>query len=252
MLFDTHAHYDDEQFDGDREELLRSLPGAGVGLVVDPGSDMATSRRAAELAERYDFLYFAAGVHPHDSRDAPEDWNELRELASRPKCVAIGEIGLDYYYDGDFRDTQKRVLEEQLNLAEELNKPVIIHEREAVADCLDILRRHRAVRGVVHCCSVSWEVARELLDMGWYLSFTGIITYKNARKSVETVERMPMDRLMIETDSPYLAPVPRRGHRNSSLNLRYIAERVAEIRGMTLEQVAEATTANGRRFFGIG
>ncbi|MGM9521884.1 MAG: TatD family hydrolase [Oscillospiraceae bacterium] len=252
MFFDTHAHYDDEKFDADRDELLASMEAAGVELIVDPASDIASAEKARGIAERFAFVYFAAGVHPHEAQAAaPEYLHRVRELAAHPKCVAIGEIGLDYHYDFSPRDVQRQVLEEQLCLAEELNKPVIIHEREACADCMDILHRHRGLRGVVHCYSGSWETARELLDMGWYISFTGAVTFKNARRPVEVVSKLPLDRLMIETDSPYMAPVPCRGERNSSLLLHFIAERIAEIRGVTTEEIARATAENGRRFFNI-
>ena len=253
MFFDTHAHYDDGKFDADRERLLASMPANGVELIVDPASDIASAEKAQSIAHRFDFVYFAAGVHPHEAAEAAPDYlDRVRALAADPKCVAVGEIGLDYHYDFSPRDVQRRVLDEQMALAMELNKPVIIHEREAVADAMDILRRYRGIQGVVHCYSGSWETARELLDMGWHISFTGVVTFKNARRPVEVVEKMPMERLMIETDSPYMAPVPHRGERNSSLLLHHIAEKIAEIRGMSVEDVARITTENGKRFFGIG
>ena len=252
MFFDTHAHYDDEKFDGDRDELLSSMLENGVELIVDPASDIASGQKAMGIAERFSFVYFAAGVHPHEAQEAPEDYLEqIRRQAAHEKCVAIGEIGLDYHYDFSPRDVQRRGLDEQLSLAEELNKPVIIHEREAVADCLDILRAHRGLPGVVHCFSGSWETAKELLDMGYYISFTGVITFKNARRPVEVAEKMPLERMMIETDSPYMAPEPCRGSRNSSLYLKYIAQRLADIRGLDMETVARRTLENGRRFFSI-
>ncbi len=253
MYFDTHAHYDDEKFDLDRGELLEKMRPAGVELIVDPASDIASAKKARDIAAKYDFVYFAAGVHPHEAGEAAEDYlEEIRALARDPKCVAVGEIGLDYHYDFSPRDVQRRVYGEQLELAKELGLPAIIHEREAVRDNLDVLKAHPGVRGVVHCYSGSWETARELLDMGLYISFTGIVTFKNARRCVEVIEKMPVERMMIETDSPYMAPVPHRGERNSSLNVHLVAERIAEIRGMDPERVAEITAANGRRFFGIG
>ncbi len=252
-LFDTHAHYDDEQFDGDRNALLASMPENGVELIVDPASDIASSEKARDIAERFPFVYFAAGVHPHEAAKAAPDYlDRVRELSAHPKCVAVGEIGLDYHYDFSPRDVQRRVLEEQLSLARELGKPVIIHEREACADCLDILGRFRDVRLVIHCFSGSWETARTLLDWGFYLSFTGVVTFKNARKPLEAAAKMPLDRLMLETDSPYMTPVPHRGERNSSLLLHLVAEKIAELRGMDAEELAETAFENGKRFFGIG
>ncbi len=252
MLFDTHAHYDDEKFNDDRDALLRSLAENGIGLVVNPGSDIASSRKARELADSYDFLYFAVGIHPQEAGKVPSDYIDiLRDLANHPKCVAIGEIGFDYHYDEPDREIQKRVFREQMELAGELNLPVIIHERDACADNLAMLREFPNVHGVQHCYSGSWETAKELLSMGYYISFTGVVTFKNARKVLETVEKMPLDRLMVETDSPYLAPAPHRGERNSSLFLHYTAERIAEIRGIDTETVINSAAENGIRFFGI-
>lgn len=252
MLFDTHAHYDDEKFDADRGPLLAQMRDAGVGLIVDPASDIASAKKARDIAHAYDFVWFAAGVHPHEAARAAEDYPEaIRALAADPKCVAVGEIGLDYHYDFSPRDVQRRVYARQLELARELEKPVIIHEREAVADNLDILKAHPGVRGVVHCYSGSWETAKTLLDWGFYLGFTGVVTFKNARRVLEVVEKMPLERMVIETDSPYMAPVPHRGERNSSLLVHLVAEKIAELRGLTPEDVARITTENGRRLYGI-
>ncbi len=252
MLFDTHAHYDDEKFDQDRQELLSSMPSRGVGLIVDPASDIASAMKARDISREFDFVYFAAGVHPHEAAGAGETYlDDIRALARDPKCVAVGEIGLDYHYDFSPRDVQRRVFAEQLELSLELSKPVIIHEREAVQDNLNILAAHPGVRGVVHCFSGSWETARILLDMGLYLGFTGVVTFKNARKCVEVVKNMPLERMVIETDSPYMAPVPHRGERNSSLFVRLVAEKIAEIRGMDYEDVEALTMENGRRLYGL-
>lgn len=252
MLFDTHAHYDDEKFDPDRRELLASMPANGVGLIVDPASDIASARRAREIAREFDLVYFAAGVHPHEAAEAEDTYLEdIRVLRRDPKCVAVGEIGLDYHYDFSPRPVQRRVFGEQLELAKELSLPVIIHEREAAQDNLDILKAHPGVRGVVHCFSGSWETAKVLLDMGFYLGFTGVITFKNARKPLEVVQKMPLDRLVIETDSPYMAPVPHRGERNSSLFVHLVAERAAELRGMSVQEIEQITWENGRRLYGI-
>ncbi len=252
MYFDTHAHYDSELFDADRDAVLASLRAGGVDLVVDPASDIASAEKARAIAEKFESVYFAAGVHPQEAAGAAVGYQQrIRELASHPKCVALGEIGLDYHYDLPPRDVQRRILEEQLLLAEELGMPVIIHEREATGEMLEILRRHRGITGVVHCFSGSWETARELLDMGWFLSFTGVITFKNARRPCEVAARMPLDRLMLETDSPYLTPVPHRGERNSSLMLPFIAERISQLRGIPIDELVNAASENGRRFFRI-
>ena len=253
MFFDTHAHYDDVKFDSDRDQLLASMPASGVELIVDPASDITSGERAMDIAHRFPFVYFAAGVHPHEAQEAPEDYLEqVKRQAGDEKCVAIGEIGLDYHYDFSPRPVQKEAFDRQLSLARELSKPVIIHEREAAADCLDILRLHRGIEGVVHCFSGSWETAREILDLGLHISFTGVVTFKNARRPVEVAEKMPMERMMIETDSPYMAPEPCRGRRNSSLYLKYIAQRIAQLRRMDVEDVARITLENGKRFFRIG
>ena len=252
MYFDTHAHYDDSDFDPDRDEIISSLPEQGVSLVVNAGSSMPSSRTAMAIAEKYPFIYFAAGVHPHDAKDMTDsDFDELEQMSRHKKCVAIGEIGLDYHYDLSPRDIQRRRFCQQMELARHTGKPVIIHEREACADVLDVVTQFKDIRGVYHCFSGSWETAKIILDQGWYLSFTGVITFKNARRSLEVIEKMPSDRLMIETDSPYLAPVPVRGTRNSSANLKYIAAKAAEVRGKAAEELALLAMENGRRFFGI-
>lgn len=252
MYFDTHAHYDDEQFDIDRDELLSSMKAGGVDLIVDPASDIASARKARDIAEKFPFVYFAAGVHPSEAASAGEGFiEEVRELLHHPKAVAVGEIGLDYHYGTDDKEDQKRILRLQLELARQEHKPVIIHERDACADALGILKEYKDVMGVVHCFSGSWETAREILNMGWNISFTGVITFKNARKAVEVAGKMPIDRLMLETDSPYMAPEPHRGRRCSSLFLPFIGRRIAEIRGMSEEDVAYITKENGKKFFGI-
>ena len=252
MYFDTHAHYDDRDFDPDRDEVISSLPEQGVSLVVNAGSSMPSSRTAMAIAEKYPFVYFAAGVHPHDTKDMTDgDFDELEQMSGHEKCVAIGEIGLDYHYDLSPRDIQRRRFYQQMELARHTGKPVIIHEREACADVLDVVTQFKDIRGVYHCFSGSWETAKIILDQGWYLSFTGVITFKNARRALEVIEKMPSDRLMIETDSPYLAPVPVRGTRNNSANLKYIAAKAAEVRGIAADELAGLAMENGRRFFGI-
>ena len=253
MLFDTHAHYDAAQFDSDRDAVLSALPGQGVGLVVNPGCDLESSRKAAALAERYPFLYAAVGVHPEECADwRDSDVDELRTLATQPRVVAVGEIGLDYYWpENPPRALQQRVFRAQLALASELDLPVIVHDREAHGDSMAIVREFPQVRGVFHCFSGSAEMAKELVKLGWMISFTGVLTYKNARKSVEAAQAIPMDRLMIETDSPYMAPVPHRGKRNHSGYVAHTCQRLAEIKGITEEECAQITWENGIRFFQI-
>jgi TatD DNase family protein len=252
MYFDTHAHYDDEQFDADRDELLTAVYDSGVELIVDPASNLASSGKVIEIAEKFPFVYCAVGVHPHDAKEMDGDSiGVIRDMASNDKVVAIGEIGLDYHYDLSPRDVQRIRFREQLELARELRLPVIVHEREACQDVLDIIRDFGDIRGVVHCFSGSWETAKTILDLGWYISFTGAVTFKNAKKAPEVAAKMPIDRLMIETDSPYMAPVPLRGRRNDSRNLPYIAGRIAELRSMTTEEVAAVTLENGKTFFKI-
>ncbi|MBR7074719.1 MAG: TatD family hydrolase [Oscillospiraceae bacterium] len=252
MFFDTHAHYDDEAFDADRDELLSSLPDAGVTLVIDPGCDVSSSEKAIALAERFPHVYAAVGIHPEELGEMQAgDLEKIEALCESERCIAIGEIGLDYYWDDTHKKEQQALFIEQLELALRHDKPVIIHDREAHGDSLDIVRRYPDVRGVFHCYSGSREMAEELLKRGWYLGFDGPITYKNARKAIEVLEICPLDRLLIETDSPYLSPVPRRGKRNDSRNLRYVTEKIAEIKGLTAEEVAAAAMENGRRLFKI-
>ena len=252
MFFDTHAHYDDERFDADRMELLASLPAAGVELVLDPGSDIASSKKALALADSFDFVYAAAGIHPHEADGASDAaFAELEELLRHPGAVAIGEIGLDYHYDFSPRETQRRVFEAQMALARDLDLPVIVHDREAHEDFLRIMRQFPTVRGVVHCYSGSLEMSRDILRAGWNLSFTGSVTFKNNRKAPEILASVPIDRFMLETDSPYMTPVPHRGERNDSTYLRYIAQFIADVRGDSVENIAASALINGTDFFGI-
>ena len=256
MLFDTHAHYDDEKFDEDRDALLRSMPENGVGLILNPGCDLPSSRKAIQYAETYPFVYAAVGLHPENLEDVDLDAAipELEQLAkSSPRVRAIGEIGLDYYWvkDTEGRRKQAEAFRAQMRLAGKLDMPVIIHDREAHLDSLTIVEQYPKVHGVFHCYSGSTEFAMRLLELGYMLSFTGVITYKNAKKAVEVVRHTPLDRLMIETDAPYMAPVPFRGKRNSSLYVHRMAETIAEIKDLPLEQVIEQTTENGKKLFGI-
>ena len=254
MLFDTHAHYDSNQFKDDRMEVLAALPQAGVGLVVNPGCDLATSRTAVELSETFPHVYAAVGVHPGDCADWQDSWlTELEQLArEHEKVRAIGEIGLDYYWkDNPPRQLQKHVFHAQMDLAEQLNLPIIVHDREAHGDCLEAVQAHPNITGVYICYSGSLEDAKTLVKMGWMLSFTGVVTYKNARKALEVLEWLPLDRIMIETDSPYLSPEPFRGKRNDSRHVYRVAETIALVKNLTVAEVVEATCANGCRFFGI-
>lgn len=256
MLFDTHAHYDDARFDEDRDALLSSMPAHNVGLILNPGCDVETSRKAISFAQKYPFVYAAVGIHPENIN---ENWNNdlvvIKELAeSEPRVRAIGEIGLDYYWEKDerARARQQVVFARQMELARELGKPVIVHDRDAHADCLEIAQRYKGVPGVFHCFAGSVEMARELLKLGYHLSFTGVITFKNARRALEVIREVPLDRLMVETDSPYMAPEPYRGRRNSSLYVHRMVETIAEIKGVAVEEVERITTENGKRLFGIG
>ena len=252
MYFDTHAHYDDSAFDEDREELLASMAEAGVSLIVNPGIDLETSKKAISFAEKHDFMYAAVGFHPEDiSKFSEEAFEEIKELAKHPKCCAIGEIGLDYYWDDTHKAEQKEIFIKHIELALSLDKPVIIHDREAHGDCFEIISRYPQLKGVFHCYSGSAEMAKELLKRGWYLGFDGPVTYKNARKTVEVLEICPMDRMLIETDSPYMSPVPKRGKRNDSRNLCHIAEKIAEIKQISPEEAAIISLENGKKLFGI-
>ena len=252
-IFDTHAHYDDSRFDGDRDAVLAALPEAGVELVLDPGCDLPSSHAAAALAERYGHVYAAAGIHPENCAGfVPADIDVLRELARQPKVVAIGEIGLDYYWeDNPPRAFQQTVFRKQLALAVELDLPVIVHDREAHGDCLAIIKEFPTVTGVFHCFSGSPEMAAELLKRGWYLGFDGPITYKNAKRAPEVAAITPLDRMVVETDAPYMAPVPMRGKRNDSRYLPYVIEKLAEWKGVTAEEMTRVTWENGRRLFRI-
>ena len=253
-IFDTHAHYDDSRFDGDRDAVLAALPEAGVELVLDPGCDLPSSRAAAALAERYSHVYAAAGIHPENCAGFQDtDLAALRQLLAQPKVAAIGEIGLDYYWaENPPRDFQQMVFRKQLALAEELDLPVIVHDREAHGDSLSIIREFPAVTGVFHCFSGSPEMAEELLKRGWYLGFDGPITYKNARRAPEVAAITPLERMVVETDAPYLSPVPVRGRRNDSRYLPHVIAKLAEWKGITPEEMTRITCENGKRLFRLG
>ena len=251
MLFDTHAHMDDRSFDADRRELLESLPGAGISLLMNPGCSYESSRNAIALAEQYDYIYAAVGSHPDVADEVDEALIEqYRALAARhPKIKAIGEIGLDYHYEDIPREIQQRAFRMQMALAQELGLPVIVHEREAHEDGLRIVDEFPTVKGVFHCYSGSAEMAQELIKRGWYIGFTGVLTFKNARKAIEVASAIPMDRIVIETDCPYMAPVPFRGKRNDPGKVFYMAEKLAQLRGISTEEAARITLENGKRLY---
>ena len=253
MLFDTHAHMDDHAFDADREELLTNLPEQGIALLMNPGCSLESSRNASRLSQTYDYIYAAVGSHPDVADEVNEDvLAEYRKLCKQnPKIKAIGEIGLDYHYEDIPRDLQKKAFRAQMALAAELNLPVIVHERDAHEDGMTIVREFPTVKGVFHCYSGSAEMARQLVDLGWYIGFTGVLTFKNARKALEVAASIPLDRLVLETDCPYMAPEPFRGKRNDPGKLYRMAEKLAEIRGMTVEEIHTITVENGKRLYRI-
>ncbi len=251
MIFDTHAHYDDEAFDEDRDDLLCSLKAGGIGSVVDIGADMASSEMAVKLSKQYDFIFCAIGVHPSEVEGmTQQDIGKLRHWSRYDKVLAIGEIGLDYHYPEPPREIQKKWFIRQLALAREVSLPVVIHSREAAADTLEIMKEHgQGLGGVIHCFSYTKEIAAEYLKMGYYFGIGGVLTYKNARKLVEAVETIPMERIVLETDCPYLPPVPNRGQRNSSLNLPFVAAKLAEIKGISYDDVIRITEENAKRLY---
>ena len=253
-LFDTHAHYDADAFDADRMGVLSSMPGQGVELILNPGCDLKSSQTAVELAGRFPFVYAAVGVHPEECADwnAEHDIPVLEALAQNPKVRAIGEIGLDYHWpENPPRELQQQAFHAQLELAEKLDLPVIVHDRDAHHDCLEIVRAHPNVTGVYHCYSGGVEDAKILMKLGWMISFTGSITFKNARRALEVIDLLPLDRMMIETDSPYMSPEPFRGRRNDSGRVHLVAEAIARRKGLDPEEVARITLENGKRFFRI-
>ncbi len=258
MLIDTHAHLDDARYDGDREAVIARAREAGIEALVTIGCDLATSRAAVGLADKYPFIYATVGVHPHEVKRIGDSWyEELRQLATHPKVVGYGEIGLDYHYDYSPREVQRERFREQIGLARELRLPVVIHTREAQEDTVAILREEMAgeVGGVFHCFAGDAWLAKDALDLGFFLSFSGVLTFQNATMLREIVRTVPMDRLLVETDCPYLTPVPYRGKRNEPAHVRLVAEKLAEVKGtadpVSLEDIAQATTANAWRLFKI-
>lgn len=252
MIFETHAHYDDAKFDTDREMLLAELPQRGISPVINAGSSIATTKTTLSLAQEYPFLYAAVGVHPSDVDDLNEDtYAWLRQQTTLQKTVAVGEIGLDYYWPEPDHETQKKWFLRQLDLAREIRKPVIIHSRDAAKDTVDLMTEARAeeIGGVIHCYSYTKETAKIFLDMGFYFGIGGVLTFKNAKKLKEAVEYIPMDRIVLETDCPYLAPEPNRGKRNSSLNIPYVIAAMAQIKGITEEEVRKAAWDNSLKLY---
>lgn len=249
-LFDTHAHILDSKFDEDRVALIERLPSLGLVGMIEVGTTVDDSRNAAKLAADTNYIWAAVGVHPHEAKDAPDDYlAQLESLASQGKVVAIGEIGLDYHYDLSPRDVQQRIFNEQIELAQRLKLPIAIHMREATADTLSILREHKKLRGVMHCFSGSSETAEILVDMGLCVSFTGSVTFKNARKTVEAANVVPIDRLMAETDCPYLSPEPVRGRRNDPSNVKYVLQKLADIKGVPFEDMCTINIENAKGLY---
>lgn len=255
MIFDTHAHYDDEAFDADREQLLESMPKSGIGRIVNVGASMRGARDTYRLMQKYDFVYGAIGIHPDHAGEMNEEaMKELCIMAQHEKAVAVGEIGLDYYWDKESHEIQKEWFIRQMELALEIEKPIVVHSREAAKDTFDCIKESHAGKrgfrgGVIHCYSGSVEMAREYLKMGYYIGIGGVVTFKNARVLKEVAADIPLQRIVVETDCPYLAPVPFRGKRNSSLNLPYVIEEIAKIKGITAEEVERVTYENACRLY---
>ena len=252
MIFDTHAHYDDERFDADREELLAGLPAAGIGRVVNIASSVKSIDDCLQLAHRFPHVYCALGIHPENCAELTDAiFEEIREKLSDDKALAVGEIGLDYYWPQPDRELQRYWFAKQLRLANEVDLPVVVHSREAAADTMRIMKENLAdkVGGVVHCYSYSADLAKEFVKMGFYIGIGGVVTFKNAKKIVEVAREIPLERILLETDCPYLAPVPYRGKRNSSMYLPYVVARIAEIKGVAEEEVISVTESNARNMY---
>lgn len=254
MIFDSHAHYDDEAFDNDRDQLLKEVRESGVEYIVNAGSSIKSSETAVELSKKYDFIYAAVGVHPQEAYEFTQDTpDRLKELCKNDKVVAIGEIGLDYYYKDSDIETQKRIFEEQIKTAIDLNLPIIVHDRDAHGDTFDMIKNYSkyGLRGVLHCYSGSLDMAKEYVAMGFYIGFTGVITFNNAKKSIEVLKHIPKDKIVIETDCPYLSPVPLRGKRNDSKNLVHVIKKAGEFLGMDPGYFEELTFNNALKLFSI-
>lgn len=253
MIFESHAHYDDEQFKEDREALLNSMQENGIGTIINVGATFQSCKEVVQLAQEYPFIYAAVGVHPDEVGILDEEkFAYLKTQCQKEKVVAVGEIGLDYYWDNEAHEIQKKWFQRQLELAGELDLPVIIHSRDAAADTLEMMQQYaKGLRGVIHCFSYSKEMAKEYVKMGFYIGVGGVVTFKNSKKLKEIVTELPLEKILLETDSPYLAPVPNRGKRNSSLNIPYIAQEIADLKGISYEEVVACTEKNGRDLFRI-
>lgn len=253
MIFESHAHYDDEQFKEDREALLNSMQENGIGTIINVGATFQSCKEVVQLAQEYPFIYAAVGVHPDEVGTLDEEkFAYLKTQCQKEKVVAVGEIGLDYYWDNEAHEIQKKWFQRQLELARELDLPVIIHSRDAAADTLEMMQQYaKGLRGVIHCFSYSKEMAKEYAKMGFYIGVGGVVTFKNSKKLKEIVTELPLEKILLETDSPYLAPTPNRGKRNSSLNIPYIAQEIADLKGISYEEVVACTEKNGRDLFRI-
>ena len=252
-LFDSHAHYNDEKFDEDRENLINEIYKFGVTNIINAGYSLESSKKALEIAEKYEFMHTTSGISPNDIDDFEEDYLEkIEELAKNKKCVAIGEIGLDYHWNTENKEFQKNVFIKQIELANKLNLPIVIHTREAIYDTLEILKINECKnRGVFHCCPLNVDLVREGLKLGYYISFAGPCTFKNSKNADEIIKMVPVDKMLIETDSPYLSPEPLRGRRNDSRNVKYIAQKIADIKNIPVEEIAEITYKNALNLFNI-
>ena len=253
MIFDTHAHYDDEAFDMDRDQLLNDMHQKGIEYIVNAGEAVKSSLAGVEMGKRYDFVYSASGIHPeHANETNDRDIEEIEKIArENKKVVAIGEIGLDYHYEGYSKEKQIDIFKKQLEIAKELDLPVIIHSRDASQDTFDIIKESGVRKGIIHCYSGSAQMAKDYVKMGFFIGIGGVLTYKNARKLVEVAEEIPLEAIVLETDCPYLAPAPFRGKRNNSLYIQFVAEKMAEIKGISYEEVCRKTVENGKKIFGI-
>lgn len=252
MIFETHAHYDDDRFENELDIILENIKNSGVEKIVNVGSSVDSCYRTVELVKKYDDFFGAIGIHPSDTMELNDNkFREITELFANQRIIAVGEIGLDYYYDEPEKDIQKKWFERQIELARQKNLPMIIHSRDAANDTLNIMKEHKAseIGGVIHCFSYSVEIAKEFLNMGFYFGIGGVLTFNNAKKLVEVVKYLPMDSIVIETDSPYLAPAPNRGKRNDSSNLKYVVEKIADIKGISSEEVENRTWDNAIRLY---
>ncbi|EYE89756.1 hydrolase TatD [Fervidicella metallireducens AeB] len=249
MIFDSHAHYDDEAFKNDLEEVIDKIKRAGVNRVLNCGADLKSCITTTELTHKYDFIYGAVGIHPHSADEVFNNINKIGDMLQNEKIQAVGEIGLDYYYDTHDRNLQIKAFKEQMDLAKQLDFPVVIHDRDAHEDTLKVIKEFKGVKGVLHCYSGSLEFAKEILKEDYYLGFTGVVTFKNAKKAIEVVQHIPLDKILIETDCPYMAPVPHRGERNDSSYLLHVADKIAQIKGIGYDEVCKATYENASTLF---